>query len=103
VRSIDDPTPNLKIPVINNGPLIAFGIMMRRMETASVLNQRRYRERQRSPARVVVRIEIDRDSAIEALIRSGRLLEAECWRRDRLEHALSLVMHEALDNLETRR
>jgi hypothetical protein len=76
--------------------------MMVGMETASILNQRRYRERQRS-ARVVVRIEVDRDRAIEALIRSGRLFEREAWRRDRLEHELSLVLQGALDHLESRR
>jgi hypothetical protein len=70
------------------------------METASILNQRRYRERQRSPARIVARIEVDHGRAIEALIRSGRLHEHECWHRDRLEHALNLLMQEALSNLE---
>lgn len=59
----------------------------------AALKQARYRARQRT-ARAVYRTEADADRLADALVRSGRLAEADVWRRDRIERALSEMIDE---------
>ena len=58
--------------------------------SVAAIKQRRYRERQREPARIVLRIEAEHALLIEALIASDRLTESETWRRDLVELALTV-------------
>ncbi len=65
--------------------------------TADLTNaerQRRFRARQREPARIIVRVEAEHGRLLDALIASDRLTEAEAWRKDLVELALSQVVDE---------
>lgn len=58
------------------------------------VRQKRWRERQKYPVRIVGRIEYERDAALRALLKTGRLSQAETQRRVLVDHALSLVIDE---------
>lgn len=62
--------------------------------TASAIRQRRYRERQRNPIHTVCQIEIERDAVLRALIKTGRLTQADIKRRDLVRRTLSSVIAE---------
>jgi hypothetical protein len=51
--------------------------------------QARWQQRQHEPVRVVYRVELARDRLLNKLVDAGWLTEAECWRRDLVELALS--------------
>ncbi len=61
--------------------------------------QRRYRRRQRHPARGVYRVEVEQGRLLDALVRSRRLEERDTWRRDRIEEALSLTIAAWIDEV----
>jgi hypothetical protein len=61
--------------------------------------QRRYRQRQRHPSRSVLRCEVEQGRLVDALVRSGRLAERDCWRRDLIEEALSLTIAAWIDEV----
>jgi hypothetical protein len=58
------------------------------------VRQKRWRQRQKFPVRVVGRIEYERDAVLRALLNTGRLSQDEAQRRNIVEHALSLVITE---------
>ena len=58
------------------------------------VRQKRWRERQKFPARAVVQIEIERDTIQKALINTGRLPPTEIKNRDLVADALSAVVAE---------
>lgn len=62
--------------------------------TVNALMQRRWRERQKHPVRYVCRIEYERDGLLRALLNTGRLPQADIWRRDLVERQLSLLIAE---------
>jgi hypothetical protein len=66
------------------------------MATAAIISnrerQRRFRQRQREPARVVYRVEVNRDRLINALIDAGYIEEDESWQRDLIEATLSGII-----------
>jgi hypothetical protein len=61
---------------------------------ASALYQRRWRARRKNPVRVVSLVEHERDAVLHALIKSGRLSQAEVSRRNLVERELSLLIAE---------
>jgi hypothetical protein len=56
--------------------------------------QLRWRIRQQEPLRSVYRVEVLRDKLLNKLIDAGLVAEADCWRRDLIEAALSRVLEE---------
>ena len=62
--------------------------------TANALYQRRWRARQKNPVHAVYQIEFERDAVQCALIKTGRLTQAEIERRDFVGRALCSVIAE---------
>ena len=58
------------------------------------VRQRRWRLRQKPPARVVYLIEVERDAVRQALITSGRLSTNDVTNRGRIVLALNLMIAE---------
>jgi hypothetical protein len=58
------------------------------------VRQKRWRQRQKVPVRVVGRVEYERDVVVRALIHTFRLSQAEAGRRDLVERALSTLIAE---------
>jgi hypothetical protein len=54
--------------------------------------QLRWQLRQSEPVRAVYRVELARDKLLNKLIDAGWLSEADSWRRDSIERALSIAI-----------
>ena len=51
-------------------------------------------DKHKHPVRYVCRIEYERDGLLRALLNTGRLPQADIWRRDLVERQLSLLIAE---------
>lgn len=70
------------------------GQRRRRARLSNRTRQSRWRIRQQEPLRSVYRVEVLRDKLLNKLIDTGWLSEADSWRRDLIEAALSHVLEE---------